>query len=146
MSIGPDNRISAPRKVCNGCTGGLQWSYDGRSALVALYPPARGALLDFATGKQVDILRHPAYNIWQERFSADDRWIVFNMVTNPLQSNLYIVKTPSPPGLVPENQWIPVTTGENWDDKPHWSADGKTLYFISQRDGYRSSGISGWTL
>ena len=137
VSIAPDAKVSLPRKVCSGCTGGLHWSYDGRTALVGLYPPARGALFDFSTGKQVDVLRHPIYNIWQERFSPDGGWIVFNMVTNPLQSNLYIAKTPVPAGLVPSEQWIPVTTGENWDDKPRWSADGNALYFISQRDGYR---------
>ena len=38
---------------------------------------------------------------------------------------------------IPVSRHPPITTGENWDDKPHWSADGKTLYFISQRDGYR---------
>ena len=31
--------------------------------------------------------------------------------------------------------WIPVTDGRNWDDKPRWSPDGKTIYFVSSRRG-----------
>ena len=33
--------------------------------------------------------------------------------------------------------WIPVTDGENLDDKPRWSPDGNLIYFTSERDGFR---------
>jgi dipeptidyl aminopeptidase/acylaminoacyl peptidase len=29
-----------------------------------------------------------------------------------------------------------MTEGTFWDDKPRWSPDGKTLYFISNRSGF----------
>jgi Tol biopolymer transport system component len=32
--------------------------------------------------------------------------------------------------------WIRITDGEFWDDKPRWSPDGKTIYFISSRTGF----------
>jgi hypothetical protein len=35
-----------------------------------------------------------------------------------------------------ETEWIAVTDGRYWDDKPQFSADGNTLYFTSARDGY----------
>ena len=28
-----------------------------------------------------------------------------------------------------------VTDGREYDDKPHWAPDGRTLYFVSHRDG-----------
>ena len=31
--------------------------------------------------------------------------------------------------------WVRVTDGRYWDDKPRWSPDGKTIYFISSRSG-----------
>ena len=35
------------------------------------------------------------------------------------------------------NQWIPVTDGSTFDDKPRWAPDGKLIYFTSDRDGFR---------
>ena len=29
--------------------------------------------------------------------------------------------------------WISISDGKYWDDKPRWSPDGKTIYFISSR-------------
>jgi hypothetical protein len=33
-------------------------------------------------------------------------------------------------------EWTPITEGKYWDDKPRWSPDGRTLYFISSRAGF----------
>ena len=30
----------------------------------------------------------------------------------------------------------PITDGEAYDDKPHWARDGRTLYFLSDRQGF----------
>ena len=32
--------------------------------------------------------------------------------------------------------WRRITDGKHWDDKPAWSPDGKTIYFLSGRDGF----------
>jgi Tol biopolymer transport system component len=32
-------------------------------------------------------------------------------------------------------EWTPVTDGRAFDDKPRWSSDGRTIYFISSRGG-----------
>ena len=37
---------------------------------------------------------------------------------------------------IPRQAWITVTSGGN-DDKPRWSPDSRTLYFMSERDGFR---------
>ena len=39
-------------------------------------------------------------------------------------------------GPVPESEWIAITNA-GWSDKPRWSPDGKILYFVAERDGYR---------
>ena len=39
--------------------------------------------------------------------------------------------------LAPESQWISLTDNPVWDDKPRWSPDGRLLYLLSERDGFR---------
>lgn len=45
---------------------------------------------------------------------------------------------PAPQKVTPaEDEWIPVTDGSTFDDKPRWSPDGRMIYFTSDRDGFR---------
>jgi Tol biopolymer transport system component len=78
------------------------------------------------------IIFDPAYYVYQGHFSADGRWIVFEAVRdNPsgTESALYAMRVAGGP-------WIRVTDGKNWDDKPRWSPDGKSIYFVSGRGGF----------
>ncbi len=35
-----------------------------------------------------------------------------------------------------ENEWIPVTDGSTFEDKPRWAPDERMIYFTSDRDGF----------
>jgi Tol biopolymer transport system component/DNA-binding winged helix-turn-helix (wHTH) protein len=76
------------------------------------------------------IVSNPAYQIWQPHISPDDRWIVFEAVANSPnpESALYLVPASGGP-------WTRITDGRHWDDKPRWSPDGKTIYFVSRPGG-----------
>ena len=45
------------------------------------------------------------------------------------ESKLFVMPTTGGP---PEQ----ITDGKHFDDKPRWSADGKAIYFLSDRDGF----------
>jgi Tol biopolymer transport system component/DNA-binding winged helix-turn-helix (wHTH) protein len=72
-------------------------------------------------------------NIYQAQFSPDERLICFNATVTksgrPRQSTIQV----APVGGGP---WVAITTGEFWDDKPHWSPDGRTIYYASLRGGF----------
>ena len=79
------------------------------------------------------------FGVYELDRDADDRWVAFkkissqNMPEPPSQILIAPVRHGSPG---PEAEWIPVSDGQQRDDKPEFSADGNTVYFTSTRDGY----------
>ena len=116
------------------------WTTDGKWILISsdLQTPGRVALcllpLDAAPHAETQmrvIASNPEYNLWQGKFSPDGRWISFNAfnATDPGASTVYVVSASG-------GSWISLTEGRYWDDKPRWSPDGKTIYFVSNRTGF----------
>ena len=71
-------------------------------------------------------------DLWQAHYSPDARWIVFEAIKDaPLRflSDIYVA--PASGG-----NWVRISDGKNWADKPRWSADGKSIYFLSEELGY----------
>ncbi|MBI4605557.1 MAG: PD40 domain-containing protein [Planctomycetes bacterium] len=94
--------------------------------------------LDVAAEKAVIVLEHPEKYLFQGHFTPDGLWIAFNATSGAGQTRSEIFLAPYRKGHpTPEIEWIPVTDGWGWDDKPRWSPDGSLLYFTSDRDGFR---------
>ena len=84
-------------------------------------------------------------NIWQSRLSPDGRWMsfVFESVPSP-------EKRSTPPHVLVHTQGLALARASSatsrdgwtvlagelaWVDKPRWSRDGKTLYFLGRQEG-----------
>jgi Tol biopolymer transport system component len=116
------------------------WSPDGKSLLMSqasadsrieVWRLPVGSAPHAETAAQ-KIVSDPRHDLWQAHFSPNGRWIVFEAVTNSPkapESALYVV--PAAGG-----SWTRITEGKPWDDKPRWSPDGKTIYFVSSRSGF----------
>ena len=119
----------------------FDWSSDGRSLLVSLreiaskreevwtLPVADSAGSESGPRKTI---ASSDYDIWQPQFSPDQRWILFEAsrsVSTGAESTLYVM-------LASGGPWVRITDGKQWDDKPRWSPDGKTIYFLSRRGGF----------
>lgn len=77
------------------------------------------------------VASHPDDNLYQARFSPDDHWISFCTAKMNQAGTTTIYVVPANGG-----DWIQITDGHHFDDKPRWSPDGKMLYFISNRTGF----------
>jgi Tol biopolymer transport system component/DNA-binding winged helix-turn-helix (wHTH) protein len=116
------------------------WSADGRWLLGACRtlpsrPPAvcvMPATMSPDNDARVRVVASdPSKNLFEQRFSPDQRWISFIAVDTKDAAVSTIFVVPAAGG-----RWTPITEGSWYDDKPHWARDGRTLYFVSNRDGF----------
>jgi Tol biopolymer transport system component len=126
-------------KICEICNP-RGFSSDGSVVLVQKYAssgPDRIFALDLRTRTQRLFLSDPAAPLYHPFFSWDDRWVVFKRMQpgdfGPSQLLIAPVRNGSAAGA---KEWIAVTAGTYNDDKPQFSADGNTLFYMSTRDGY----------
>jgi Tol biopolymer transport system component/DNA-binding winged helix-turn-helix (wHTH) protein len=123
-----------PLAAPNTFTDVLSWSSDGKWLLtnymneIWLAPVSSAPHVEMAMRK---IISDRSEYLFQTSLSPDGRWIVFEAVANSpkLESTIYVI--PATGG-----QWTRITDGRHWDDKPRWSQDGKTIYFVSGPDGF----------
>lgn len=107
--------------------GGCDRQSPGRMMLV-LFPLAAAP---HAETQMRIIASPPDENLYQARYAPDERWISFcaAKITDAGVSSIFVIP---PTG----GARIPITEGKFFDDKPRWSPDGRTLYFISNRTGF----------
>jgi Tol biopolymer transport system component len=91
-------------------------------------------LLDLASGSSAAILSHPAYDLDQPRLSQDGRWIAFVAVIAPDRTRIFVSPFRAGAATRPDD-WIAVTDGTAWDDKPRW-LNASQLVFYSKRDHF----------
>lgn len=118
----------------------FDWSADGKWVMASTdrqSPGRRGiGLFPIAAAPHAEtqmrvLTSHPEQNLYQARFSPDDRRVSF-IAAKAVEagiSTIYVI--PAAGG-----EWKRITEGKYFDDKPRWSPDGRALYFISNRTGF----------
>jgi Tol biopolymer transport system component len=119
---------------------GFDWSKDGQAILgscrfsqseryaTCLVPVSNANAAGDATVRV--IASDPKRNLYNQRFSEDQRWITFlaHDLLYASTSTVYVIPAAGGP-------WRAITDGNWFDDKPRWGPDGRVLYFVSNRTG-----------
>jgi Tol biopolymer transport system component len=127
-----------PERLCGNCDP-RGFSSDG--SLVLMQQIVDNGLdyiaaVDLASKTAQKFLSHAQWQLYHSFFSWDDKWVVFKRMIDLKHGQLLIA--PVKHGLAgDEAEWIAATDGRQDDDKPQFSPNGNTLYFTSDRDGFR---------
>jgi Tol biopolymer transport system component len=139
LPIGREEQVLTSPRPRRGADIAWDWSADGMWVLGSRSePPGPAAvwLLPVAAAPKAEtqarvLASKPDYNLFEPRFSPDERWICFLAVHRKDAADHTIYVMPASGGA-----WIRMTEGKCQDDVPRWSPDGKTIYFMSPPTGF----------
>jgi len=127
------DRGGQPRRLCSGCSHPTSW-FAGDKAV--FYTTANGeiALLDAVTGASRVVLS-PASGavLGGADWSPGNQYLLFTAGRLGGAKQVFGVRFPAT-GEAPAGPWVQLTLDVAEIEQPHWSADGKALFFLSKRD------------
>jgi hypothetical protein len=126
---------SAPRFLCEQCSGPYDWAPD-QPAVLARRAATTSVieLFPFDGSQARAVIAKPEGVLYDPRFSPDGRWLGFHALVSETSRQVFVAPyhTDRPSG---PDEWIAVTDGSGMDRNIEWSADSNILYFLSERDG-----------
>ena len=120
-----------PVLVCNDCFVPTSVTRDGEMLIDETRPPSLRVVMT-ARKEGATILK----GAYAGRLSPDERWIAFHTMPRIDARQVYVAPFRGPVPIE-QKEWIPVTDGRAMERYAAWSPDGNTLYFLSERDGFR---------
>lgn len=125
----------------------FDWSPDGKILLSSEHPSTTqnaeiwrrpAASIASSSEEARKVTSDPNRDLWQAHFSPDGKWIVIEGErATPIGNESRLFVAPSSGGsLIPLIRKDESDKGLHWDDKPRWSPDGRTIYFLSDRSGF----------
>jgi Tol biopolymer transport system component len=123
------------RSLCADCQVG-EWTNDSRAVAAAIQSRSgRIVLVDADSGASRDLVVSAKNRLNRPHFSPDNRYLAFRAHFSEDQ-HLKIVRLQGTDPIV-EARWIAVGSAERDLRPAGWSPDGRLLYLLSARDGYR---------
>ena len=122
--------------LAQGIFNPLDWSADGTRILHNCPPPANGGAL-CSSPREATTTAESETHRRRSRSPVLAGALLTRRPLDPLQRAKPESAGVSVLGVMPSSggKWTPLTDAKLWADKARWSPDGRTIYFISNRNG-----------
>ncbi|HEY1895887.1 MAG TPA: protein kinase [Terracidiphilus sp.] len=124
-----------PHRFCTDCRNPTGWGPNEESLIYANAAISEIRMMQTSGGEPRTILSFPGGTVRDAVWSAKNNFIVFTVSRSDAQGQVFAARFP-PGATTPDSHWIEVTDKLYFSRKPVWSGDGKTIFYLSMRDGF----------
>jgi serine/threonine protein kinase/Tol biopolymer transport system component len=123
------------RKLCTGCGSPTAWLGDGEAFFYSGSKSSSILVMDTSSGMSRVAVDGGDTSVGDADWSPASQYLLFTASPDGSRKQVYAARFPRSASQ-PVADWIPVTSDSEWSDRPRWSGDGKTVFFLSNRDGF----------
>jgi Tol biopolymer transport system component len=125
-----------PKRLCTGCSLPTSWFDSNRALLYREGSPSSINMIDPRTGKHRLVLKQDELSLSEPSWSPKTEYLLFTgQSEGEGNKQIFAVRFPKSSASV-EGKQIPITQASESSDRPRWSGDGKTIFYVSTRDGF----------
>jgi serine/threonine protein kinase len=126
------------RRLCDECGRPVQWVKRNEYLLCDRGGSARKdvGILDVSTGQYKGLAHHEEYELVGPAVSDDERYLSFAAIVGGRQSRIYALPF-SVDSTADQHSWTTIVDGADLENQPVWAARDNSIYFLSDRDGFR---------
>jgi Tol biopolymer transport system component len=124
-----------PRLVCDACAKPTGWFIEGRTVLYSEGIPSKIKMSDILTGESKIVLESNEYSLGDATWSSETGYLLFTASRTGKTKQVFAVLLPKTTQS-PVGPWIPISEESAISERPQWSGDGKTIFYVSDRDGF----------
>jgi Tol biopolymer transport system component len=126
---------SPPKTLCSGCGNPTGWFEDGKVVFYREGVPSKIKMMNLQTGETRTVVESADASLSEASWSPENEYLTFKATYEGGKKQVYALRFPRATAAA-TGSWIPITGEDERGDRPRWSGDGKTLFYLSARDGY----------
>ncbi len=123
------------KKLCTGCSNPTGWFNGDREVFYREGMPSKIRMVDSKTGEAKTVLQADGTSLDDASWSPQNEYLLFTASKDGNTKQVFAVLFPKSTQAI-SGAWIPITSELEFSDRPRWSGDGKTVFYLSTRDGF----------
>jgi hypothetical protein len=128
-------RGQSAKRLCTGCGNPTGWFDSDRTVFYKSGVPSKIKMSVLKTAEEKTIMGADGISFGDASWSPANQHLLFTASKDGITKQVFAVRFPTSTQTI-GSKWIPITGQSEFSERPRWSGDGKTIYYMSTRDGF----------